>query len=342
MRPACSFSLPSSGIDKLGRFWNTFCHTASAYLCRGPLARAIRYEEPDPIGQTNNQEPVVLARQFVPQSMKTHLLKLTCIGVVLLGGTAISHGDTINLVGNDGLGTSSFNSGQNWAGGAAPSATNDYNTSSYQMRTPGNTTTAYTFGGASLTLGNHSLAGSGNGSLLEKFSSGAGSVRTLTINNLTNAAGGLLRSGGTAGALIHIAGNHFTIAGNSSIWADQCIWVIDSPLIGGDSVILTNFANNANDHVAYSADNSQFTGSWYLTDGGNGGWSVELDALNSLPGKSVHPQSGPDYLLAVRFPIARHRGLQLHQLQRRHYFRGQRHDQCLGDNDHRRADYRPD
>ncbi len=190
----------------------------------------------------------------------------------------------ISLVGNDGLGTSSFTSGANWAGSLTPSAGNDYNTAAYQMRTPGNTTTAYTFAGDSLTLGNHGSAGAGNGSLLEKFSSGAGSIRTLTINNLTNSANAIIRSGGTAGALIHIAGNHYSIAGNSSIWADQCIWVIDSPLIGGDSVILTNFANNANDHVAFTADNSAFTGSLYLTGGGTTAWSLEFDAVNSVPG----------------------------------------------------------
>jgi autotransporter-associated beta strand protein len=226
--------------------------------------------------------------------MKTPLLKIICITLLLLAGAAISHAATILLIGNDALGTSSFNSGVNWSNGAAPSASNDYNTSLFQMRTPGDAN-SYTFAGASLTCGNHSSAGSGNGSLLDKFTSGAGSVRTLTINNLTNAAGGLLRSGGTAGALIHIAGNHFTIADVSAIWADQCIWVIDAPLLGGDSVVLTNFANNSNDHVGYSADNSGFTGSWYLYSGANlnsSGSSVELDGLSSLPGNPSTPNPG--------------------------------------------------
>ena len=89
--------------------------------------------------------------------------------LALLAGAAVSHAATINLVGNDGLGTSSFNSGANWTGGLAPSAGNDYNTAALQMRTPGNTTTPYTFAGDSLTFGNHGLAGSGNGSMLEKF-----------------------------------------------------------------------------------------------------------------------------------------------------------------------------
>jgi len=217
--------------------------------------------------------------------MKNHLVtKSTLFCIPLLASAVVAHGATINLVGNDGLGTSSFNSGQNWSGGQAPSGANDYNTAAFQMRTPGDGVLSYTFAGASLTCGDHGSAGAGNGSILEKFTLGSGNVRTLTINNLTNATGGLLRSGGTAGALIHIAGNHFTIAGISSIWADQCIWVIDSPLLGGDNVILTNFANNANDHVAYTGTNSGFTGSWYLTGAGTSAWSLELDGLNSLPG----------------------------------------------------------
>ena len=204
--------------------------------------------------------------------------------LTLLLGVTASHAAPINLLGNDASGSSSFNTSQNWANSAAPAGANDYFTVAYQMRTPGDAVTNYTFAGASLTFGDHNLSGAGNGSVLEKFTGGAGSTRWLTINNLTNVAGGLMRSGGTAGALIHVQGNHFTIAGNSAVWADQCIWVFDAPLLGGDNIILTNFANNANDHVAYTATNSGFTGSWYLTGAGTSAWSVELDGLYCLPG----------------------------------------------------------
>ncbi len=207
----------------------------------------------------------------------------------MLAGAVVSHADTINLSANDGLGTSSFNSGVHWVGGVAPSAGNDYNTAGFFMRTPGDGVTSYSFGGASLTLGPVNLSGGVNGSMLEKFTGGAGSTRTLTINNFTNSSGAMLRSGGTAGALIHVAGNHYTIAGNSIIQADQCIWVIDAPLLGADGVILTNYANNANDHVAYTANNAGFTGKWYLTGAGTTAWSCELDALNSLPGNPATP-----------------------------------------------------
>ena len=166
------------------------------------------------------------------------------------------------------------------------------------MRSPGDGVTSYTFAGASLTLGTANLSGGVNGSMLEKFSGGVGAVRTLTINNLTNLAGAMIRSGGTAGALIHLAGNHYTIAGTSIIQADQCIWVIDVPLLGGDNVILTNFANNANDHVSYTADNSGFTGSWYLTGAGTTAWSLELDSVNSLPGNPSSFNAGQITFLA--------------------------------------------
>src|SRR6516225_2563491 len=115
--------------------------------------------------------------------MKTHLLtKFTLVCIPLLASAVVARAATISLVGSDGFGTSSFTTGQNWAGGQPPSATNDYNTAAYQMRTPGDSAAAYTFAGGSLTLGNHSLAGNGNGSILEKFSLGPGNVRTLTIN----------------------------------------------------------------------------------------------------------------------------------------------------------------
>ncbi|HXS69629.1 MAG TPA: autotransporter-associated beta strand repeat-containing protein, partial [Candidatus Polarisedimenticolia bacterium] len=190
----------------------------------------------------------------------------------------------VNMSASDGLGTSSFNTGVHWADGQAPSAANDYNTAGFFMRTPGNSVTNYVFAGASLTLGPANTVNGINGSILEKFSSGAGSVRFLTVNNLTNTSGAMIRSGGTAGAIIHLMGNQYTIAGNSIIQADQCIWSIDMPIVGGDNIILTNFANNANDHVAYTATNSAFTGSLYLTGAGNSAWSLEMDSPYSLPG----------------------------------------------------------
>src|SRR6185503_6920782 len=206
--------------------------------------------------------------------------------LALVCAAGVSHAANVSLNASDAAGTTSFNAAGHWNNSAAPSAANDYDTGGFFMRTPGDGVTNYVFQGASLTFNVQNTSGGNNGSLLEKFTGGAGSVRWLTINNLTNHDQAMIRSGGTAGALIHIQGNGYTMQGKSSILADQCIWVIDSPLIGGDSVILTNNANNANDHVSFTATNSSFTGSWYLTlvGNGNGAWSCELDSVYSLPG----------------------------------------------------------
>ena len=75
--------------------------------------------------------------------MKTPSKKLVLGCLALLVGAAVSQAAVINLIGNDStVGTSSFNTGLNWAGGLAPSAGNNYNTAGFFMRTPGNATTA--------------------------------------------------------------------------------------------------------------------------------------------------------------------------------------------------------
>lgn len=217
--------------------------------------------------------------------MKTPFTKIVLTSVTLFLGAVGSRAATINMVASDStVGQTSFNTGLHWAGGLAPVATNDYNTAGFFMRTPGDNVTNYVFAGGSLTLGPDNLVNGNNGSMLEKFGLPAGNVRWLTINNFTNGPTALLRSGGTAAALVHIVGNHYTIAGNSQINADQTIWVIDSPLLGADTVILTNFANNSSDHIGYTATNSGFTGSWYLTGAGTTAWSTELDSQYALPG----------------------------------------------------------
>jgi hypothetical protein len=141
--------------------------------------------------------------------MKTPSKKLVLGCLTLLVGAAVAPAALVNLNANDAVGTTSFNTGLHWVGGAAPSAANDYNTAGFFMRTPGDGVTSYTFAGASLTFSNPVSAGAGNGCLLEKFTSGPG--QTLTINNLTNTAGAIIRSGSRAGNIVTIAGNHYTI-----------------------------------------------------------------------------------------------------------------------------------
>jgi autotransporter-associated beta strand protein len=218
-----------------------------------------------------------------PHSVKSRLFLLTKVALTLLLASGSSYAANVALNANDALGQSSYTTGAHWIGGAAPSAANDYFTGGFMLRTPPDGTNGFNhiFAGASLTLEAPTLAGAGNGSLLEKFGGGAPNGRTLTINNLTNAAGAIVRSGDANGVIVHIAGNHYTIAGTSSIWADQNIWIIDSPLLGGDSVILTNDTRNAANHIAYSGNNSGFSGSWVILGVPNG--YTELLAANSQP-----------------------------------------------------------
>src|SRR5215831_10103320 len=135
--------------------------------------------------------------------MITPTKKLIVGWLALLGAATIASAANVALNASDGVGTTSFNAIGHWSNGQAPSGANDYDTAGFFMRTPGDTVTNYVFAGASLTLGPMNTSGGVNGSLLEKFGPGAGSIRWLTINNLTNNSAALLRSGGTAGALIH-------------------------------------------------------------------------------------------------------------------------------------------
>jgi autotransporter-associated beta strand protein len=215
--------------------------------------------------------------------MKNRLAIKTLIALLAAATPGAIHAAQVNLIGNDGLGTSSYNTKGNWANSAPPSAGSDYYTAGYYMRTPGDSTNneIWIFNGSSLTLG---VANGANGTMLDKFGAGAGSVRTLNINNFTNLTGATIRSGSTPGSLVHIVGNHYAIAGNSTLQADQTIWLIDSPLLGADSVILTNYGNNANDHVAFTGTNAGYTGSLYLTAAGSSAWSLEFDSTYSTPG----------------------------------------------------------
>lgn len=212
--------------------------------------------------------------------MKTTTQPQSILAALLAFLPMFAQAADVALNANDALGQSSFNSNAHWVGGAAPSGANDYSTGAFMLRTPPDSAN-WTFAGASLTLANPVSAGAGNGSLLEKSSLGSGGSRTLTINNLTNAAGAIVRSGAANGSIIHIAGNHYTIAGNSEIRADQNIWIIDSPLLGADNVILTNNLNNAANRIAYSANNAGFTGSWIINSVPNS--YLEILAANSVP-----------------------------------------------------------
>jgi fibronectin-binding autotransporter adhesin len=186
----------------------------------------------------------------------------------------------IVLTANDAAGTTSFNTVGHWSNAQAPSGANEYNSTNL-LRTPGDANN-YTFAGHSMTMG--IPASYANGTLIDK---GAAGIHTITINNLTN-AGGLMRSGATpTSTTIIIAGNQFFQAVNSTILADQSEFVISSPLVGGDGIVLTNNGNNAQT-ITFGGTNSAFTGEFFL--GANA--VVVFSNANSVLGNPSTPNPG--------------------------------------------------
>ena len=147
---------------------------------------------------------IMTCQTIVNSFMTTHPTKSTIkiiAALVSLVMPMIAPAAVVNLIGSDSSGSTSFSTGLNWAGGLAPSAGNDYNTAGFLLRTPGDNTNneTWTFQGGSLTLGPVNLVGGINGSMLEKFGQNVvGDTRTLVINNFTNQANAMLRSGSTA------------------------------------------------------------------------------------------------------------------------------------------------
>ena len=214
--------------------------------------------------------------------MKSSIAQKTIFTLMFLGLPLLVGAANVSLTTSDPLGTSSFNSAGKWNNGQAPNPTNDYFTGPYFMRTPvdsGNTT--WTFAGHSLTL---SAPGAG---VVRSIIVKSGNNDTFVINNLTNAAGGVLENGGSGNVVATFTGNQFTIAANSMVYADQGSLIIGYPLVGAEGVILTNAGGNANG-ITYNNDNSAFKGKFYTSTAnfGNGGGNttIILNAPNSAPG----------------------------------------------------------
>ena len=155
--------------------------------------------------------------------LKAQTLKgIILAGFILFVGAGLTRGATIVMDASDAINTSSFNSGLNWTGGAAPAAGNAYQTSTNLLRTPLNATAA-TFAGTSLEVQT-------GGSLRDKTAATItiaslildnGSTNELTEPNGINtaAAAGTLAGGITlngistmhAGLSTDVAGETFTI-----------------------------------------------------------------------------------------------------------------------------------
>ncbi len=190
-----------------------------------------------------------------------------------------THAANITLLTTEGVGASAFTGATNWSNDAVPSSGNDYFTSSFGLRTPGDANN-YTFGGHSLTLQTPTSSGY---SIIYK---GTAANNVYTIKNLTN-NGGLIRSGAGSGNICTIGGN-MVVAGNSTIEADQSAFVISGNLSGG--AILTNLNPGPQTYgsVTYSGTNLAFTGELLV---GNNGILI-FGNSHSAPGFSAIPNPG--------------------------------------------------
>src|SRR5579859_5186613 len=152
----------------------------------------------------------------------------------------VQSGRAANFVmsGNDAIGISSFNTGTNWTGGAAPVAGNTYQTAAFLLRTPPNST-AITFAGSSLEVQN-------GGNLRDKTTSA-----TVTVTNLILDGGGIFDVSGTGGSLAGTislsgglayisvgGGNTFTC--NSAISGSGGFYTYNSVSSGTGTTVLTS------------------------------------------------------------------------------------------------------
>src|SRR6185503_11649211 len=83
-----------------------------------------------------------------PASLRMAKAAFLSVSLLLTLGTPVSRGANVALSTSDVVGTSSFNSAGNWNNSAAPSATNNYSTINFTLRSPADTA-SYTFGGGS-------------------------------------------------------------------------------------------------------------------------------------------------------------------------------------------------
>lgn len=179
----------------------------------------------------------------ITPSNKIRLQIVTLIATVMIApiGMAID----VSLDAGDGFGTSSFNTNLNWDNNQAPSASNDYFTSSFLLRTP-DSSADFTFAGNSLTVQTGGSLG---------FKGSASSA--ITVNDLKLDGGRIINISGSG------LDRPFDLSGGLEV------------LGGGGSIEANNFTTNVLSTV---------TGSGDLNVLGNNGRSVTFSANNTFTG----------------------------------------------------------
>ncbi|RYD25646.1 MAG: LamG domain-containing protein, partial [Verrucomicrobiaceae bacterium] len=173
-----------------------------------------------------------------------------------LGSNRIS--SNANLTADDPVNQNSFNVAGRWSDGLAPSASKNYETYGFRLRTPVDGTSR-TFAGQSLNLNGGGLTWKGS------------SANTITINNLT--------LGGTDAEVLNAGTGTWTLAGSMEVKSPQ----VAVRAANGQINLSTNLSGNGallllNNTVTYSGSNASYTGRTIVGDGRFSGISIDSEA----------------------------------------------------------------
>lgn len=159
-------------------------------------------------------------------------LFLVCGIIAGLYAVAPALGAVVTTTGDDGFGTSSFNSAGVWSNAAAPSSGNDYFVDDEdRIRTPADNG-SHSFAGDSLTV---QSTGSGGDYLLKGLTyKGTGTGATITVPNLVLDGGSINHLNG--------AGDEFNLYGSLDVVSDSYLFPKQGPIfvfsdIGGTAQI---------------------------------------------------------------------------------------------------------
>lgn len=185
-------------------------------------------------------------------------LAASAAAAILIASSA-ANAATITMTGSDSFGTSSFNSGSKWTGGAAPTAGNDYVTGAFTLRTPATITASHTFAGDSLTI-----SSGGNLSFKGTLTSGA---TTITV-------GTLILDGGTAVTQVntgehHLAGGLSSTSNGGTLNSQDRSLYVDSLVSGSGALSITdsNGSTNGSNTVFFTNGGNTYNGTLTVASG---------------------------------------------------------------------------
>lgn len=219
----------------------------------------------------------------LPYGVTATLVNNTANTSIDLVVTAVSALNWVPLVGNDGFGTSSFNSPMNWLDFTAPYIDNGYSTRAFTLRSPADNL-AYTFGGSILAIDE-------GGQLLLKGTDG----QVITVDNLLMNGGLIVYGVSTAdnftetlaGNMILLSGVTSTLAVNGSANASETLNVT-APISGGGSLRINGIGGNLG--TVLLAGNNSYTGpttvaaGTLVVNGVNGNSAVTVNSSSTLAG----------------------------------------------------------